>query len=96
LFGIGFLFVGFLVCAFAVFWFMISLNRSTSSDRFRENVRVFPIIIPELKLRDVKREIFPAHLMEAAHDAAFEDAPEAFNRVCVSGGQEPGEHGKMM
>jgi hypothetical protein len=48
-----------------------------------ENVGIEPIVISELKLRDVQRHIFGADLVEAANDAAFEDAPKAFNRVRV-------------
>src|SRR5271170_7296322 len=39
--------------------------------------------IPELKLGDVERQIFPADFVEAADDPALEDRPEAFNRVGV-------------
>ena len=48
-----------------------------------ENVRVVPIVIAELKLRDVQRQILVADLVERADDAALEDRPEAFNRVRV-------------
>jgi hypothetical protein len=53
------------------------LNRSP------ENVRVIAIIISELKFRDVQRHIFCAHFVERADHAAFEDRPEALNRVGV-------------
>lgn len=36
----------------------------TSPDRLPENVRVLPIVIPELKLRDIEREILTADLVE--------------------------------
>lgn len=46
-----------------------------------EDVRVVPVIMPELELSNVQRQIFGADLVERADDAALEDAPEAFNRV---------------
>jgi hypothetical protein len=48
-----------------------------------EDIGVLSVVVPELKFRDVEREIFAAHLMEAPDNAALEDAPEAFNRVGV-------------
>jgi hypothetical protein len=46
-----------------------------------ENIGIAPVVVPELKLRDVQRHIFGADFVEATDDPAFEDAPEAFNRV---------------
>src|SRR6185437_6992743 len=48
-----------------------------------ENIGIAAIVIPELKLRDVQRQIFAADLVVAAHNAAFEDRPEALNRIGV-------------
>lgn len=45
---------------------------------------MFPIVISELKLRDVERQIPLAHLVERADDAGLENGPEAFNRVGVA------------
>src|ERR1700731_4465941 len=56
---------------------------SASRNCCSKNVRVLAIVIAELKLRDVKRQIFGADFVEAANDAAFEDRPEALNRVRV-------------
>jgi hypothetical protein len=49
-----------------------------------ENIGVRAIVVPELKLGNVKWEIFFAHLVECAHNAAFEYRPEALNRVRVN------------
>jgi len=56
---------------------------SASLDRRSEDIRVRPIIITELELRNIERHIFAAHFVERADDAALEDRPEAFNRVRV-------------
>jgi hypothetical protein len=58
---------------------------STPLDRCSKNVTVEPIIISELKLRDIQRHVFGAYLMERADDAALEDAPKPFNRLGVDG-----------
>src|SRR5689334_13389836 len=52
-------------------------------NRRSENVGIEPIVVSELKLRDVERQIFLADFVEASDDAALEDAPEPFNRVGV-------------
>ena len=44
-----------------------------------EDVRVIPVVVPELELGDVQRQILCADLVERAHDAAFHEAPEAVN-----------------
>src|SRR3954452_22827548 len=48
-----------------------------------ENIRVMPIVVPELKLRNVERHVFGADLVEAADNAALEDRPETLNRIRV-------------
>jgi hypothetical protein len=48
-----------------------------------EDVRIVPIVVSELKFRDVQRQILAADLVEAAHDAAFQQRPEAINRLRV-------------
>src|ERR1700683_678012 len=55
-----------------------------SAYRRAEDVRVTPIVIPELKFRDVQRHIFGANLVECADNAALKDRPEALNRVRVN------------
>ena len=52
-----------------------------SPNCFSENVRVFAVIITELKLSNVERHIFLADLVECANNTALHDGPEALNRV---------------
>jgi hypothetical protein len=42
-----------------------------------EDVGIIPIVVSELEFRDVQRQIFPADLVERAHDAALQERPEA-------------------
>jgi hypothetical protein len=56
---------------------------SASPDCLTKDVLVAPVVIPELKLRDVERHVFRADLVKRADNAAFEDRPEAFNRVRI-------------
>ncbi len=58
---------------------------SASLNRRAENVVVKAIIIPELKLCNVKWQVFAANLVERADDTSLEDAPKAFNRLSVNG-----------
>lgn len=48
-----------------------------------ENVRVHAVIVAELELGDVQREIFGADFVEGADDAALHQRPEAFNGLRV-------------
>jgi hypothetical protein len=73
-----------------VCWPLPSLAETVTSDhasaacyRRLKHIRVETVVISELKLSNVQRQIFGADLVEAANDAALEDAPEAFNRVGV-------------
>jgi hypothetical protein len=56
---------------------------SAPTNRRSENVGVVAVVIPELKLRNVKRQIFCANLVERANHAAFQDRPKTFNRIRV-------------
>jgi hypothetical protein len=58
-------------------------HASAACYRRPENIGVVAVIISELKLRDVQRHVLGADLVECADHAAFEDRPEAFNRVGV-------------
>lgn len=46
-------------------------------------VDVLPVVIAELKLRDVQRQMLFAHSVERSHDAALEQRPKAVNRLSV-------------
>ena len=46
-----------------------------------EDVRVLPIVEPELKFRKVERQIFSTDFMVSAYNAALQQAPEILNAV---------------
>jgi hypothetical protein len=46
-----------------------TMNRSATLNRFREDVRVEPVVATELEFGHVQRHIFPAHFVERADDA---------------------------
>ena len=48
-----------------------TLRFLTSLNRRSENVIVEAIIVPELELRNVKMQVFLAHVVESADDAAL-------------------------
>jgi len=50
-----------------------------------EDVRILAIVIPELKFGNVQWQVFGGNLVVGAHDAAFDEAPEAFNRIRMDG-----------
>jgi hypothetical protein len=52
--------------------------------RLAENIGFAAVVMPELELGEVEREIFLADMVEAAHDAAFEETPERFEIVGVN------------
>ena len=49
---------------------------SASLNRRSENIVVEAIIVPELELRNVKMQVFPANIVECANDTALENAPD--------------------
>jgi len=56
---------------------------SNSLYRLAEDVRVLSVVVAELKLRDVQRQVLGADLVEGADHAALEDRPEALDGVGV-------------
>jgi tetrahydromethanopterin S-methyltransferase subunit A len=48
-----------------------------------ENIGIAAVVIPELSLSDIQRQILCGNLVIAANDGPLEQAPEAFNRVGV-------------
>jgi hypothetical protein len=60
-----------------------SVCASAACYRGSENIDVIAVVVAELKLRDVEREIFAADLVIGADNPALHDRPEAFNRVGV-------------
>jgi hypothetical protein len=72
-------------------WRLSSLAETVASDhvsaaccRGSKDIDVLAIVVPELKFRDVQRQIFAADLVIAAGNTALQDAPEVFNRVGVN------------
>ena len=58
------------------FAFLLALfNRRT------ENVRIHPVVVPELELVHVEGEIFLADLVERADDATLHDRPKTIDGV---------------
>ena len=60
-----------------------SVRVSAPSYRAREYVGILAVVKSELKLRKVQRQILFAYAVIAAHDSAFEQRPERFNRIGV-------------
>jgi hypothetical protein len=56
---------------------------SARADRRAEDVRVVPVVITELELRDVEREVLGADLVESTDHAALQDRPKAFDGLGV-------------
>lgn len=54
-----------------------------SFNRRAENVLIHAVIVAELELRDIQRQVLLADLVEGADDATLKDRPEPFNRVRV-------------
>jgi hypothetical protein len=61
----------------------MSSTNSTSLNRRSENVIVEAIMIPGLKLCNVKWHVFGANLVERPNNPALEDAPKTLNRLSV-------------
>src|ERR1700730_2216109 len=49
----------------------------------RRELRVLPVVVTELKFRDIERHIFPAHFVEPTDHAALEDRLESFDGLSV-------------
>ena len=71
-------------------WRRSSLAETDASDlasahcyRVLENIGVQSVVITELKFRDVQRQVLPADLVEAAHNPALQQRPEAINGLRV-------------
>jgi len=48
-----------------------------------EDIRIESIVIAELKLRNVERQVFRTYFVEATHNSTLNQRPETFNRVGV-------------
>jgi hypothetical protein len=58
---------------------------SAACYRRTEDIDVLPVVMPELKFRDVQRQILATDLVIGADHAALKYAPKAFNRVGMNG-----------
>ena len=56
---------------------------SASADRCAEDIRISPIVVTELKFRDVERHVLRTLRVQCAHHATLEDRPEAFDCLSV-------------
>ena len=72
----------------------ISASFSASANRGSEDVGILAIVVPELELCNVKRQVFGADFMESTYDAALEDAPEALNRIGANRADNVLQHGQ--
>ncbi len=63
-----------------------SQRASASGPRYRlaENIGFTAVIMAELKLSQIEREILLADMVEASHNATLEEAPERFEIVGVN------------
>jgi hypothetical protein len=46
-----------------------------------EHIRIFPVIVAKGELGEVERQILLRHMVEASHDATFEQRPEGLNAI---------------
>ncbi len=56
-----------------------SVRVSAPSYRLAENIGVVSVVKPELKLREIQRQILLADVVVGAHDATLQQRPESFN-----------------
>jgi hypothetical protein len=62
--------------------------QSASFDRGAEYVRIYTIVIPELKFSDVQMQILFADLVKGSDYAALQNRPEAFDGLCMDGADD--------
>ncbi len=69
-------------------WRRLFLAETDASDlasatcyRRSKHIGIAAVVVPELKFSDIQRQIFGAHFVECADNAALEDAPKSLNRV---------------
>jgi hypothetical protein len=53
-------------------------SSASCQDRL-EDVRILTVVMPELELREIERQVFLAYVMERAHDAALQERPEGID-----------------
>jgi hypothetical protein len=60
-----------------------SSDASASCYSFSEDIGVFPVVVPELKFVQIKRQILLTDIVVRPDNAPLEQRPEAFDVVCV-------------
>ncbi len=75
--------IGWVAGVYGTILILPGVAELTAFNRRSEDVRVLPIVVSELKFRNIERHVFGADLVEASDDPAFEDGPKALNRVRV-------------
>src|SRR5712692_6645133 len=58
-----------------------SSDASASCYDLSEHIRILPVVVAKLKLREVQREILLADMMESANYPTLEQSPERFDIV---------------
>lgn len=66
---------------------VVGLSASASSYGFPEHVRVLPVVMAELKFRQVERQVLAADIVVGADDSALQERPK---RVQILGVDHPG------
>jgi len=59
-------------------------HASAACYRRTKNIRVFAVVVSELKLSNVQRHVFRTDFVERADHAALKDAPKTLNRISVN------------
>ena len=54
---------------------------SATTYRRAEDIWIAPIVVPKFELRNIQGQIFAADLVVSSDDAAFDERPEAFDRI---------------
>jgi hypothetical protein len=57
---------------------------SATTYRRAEDVRIVPVVVPKFEFCDVQRQVLAADLVEAPHDAALQQRPEAIDGLRVN------------
>lgn len=60
---------------------MKNMPRSAHPNRLAEDIGVAAVVVAELELCDVAREVLPTHLVEGADHTALHQRPEALDGV---------------
>jgi hypothetical protein len=59
-------------------------SASASSYGLPEHIGVVPVVVPELELRKIQRQIFPADVVVGSEDSPFKQSPEGIEALSVN------------